>query len=238
MLSLNISPRTKWRTSEKIALQILESLGYDIVDTHYKITITGIDIAEIDAIVIDRKTGDKYAVEIKAGRLDVNGIRQALVNAMLVKARPLILCRGYADEAAKILAERLNIKVIELSDQLLVDVDELENLIKTAIDEVIEKYVDLLLENPNKLKPQYYEIVSAIAYSRNIVEASEKLGLNIRELIRKINELKENNIIPRSLKTYRDVKRYLKIQLLKQRYTTLLSELENILNKMKRNQGG
>ncbi len=227
---MNISPKTKWRTSEKIALQILESLGYNVIDTHYKITITGIEIAEIDAIAVDKNTGDKYAVEIKAGRIDVNGIRQAFVNAMLVEAKPLIVCRGYADEAARILAEKLNIKVIELSDQFLVDADELENIVKTAIDEVIEKYIDLLFEPTRKLKPQYYEIVKAVAYSRNIVEASEKLGLNIKDLVKKINELKENNIIPRNLKTYKEVKRYLKIQLLKQKYTALLSELENVLN--------
>ncbi len=235
---MNISPKTKWRTSEKIALQILESLGYNIVDTHYKITITGIEIAETDAIVVDRDTGEKYAVEIKAGRIDVNGIRQAFVNAMLVEAKPLIICRGYADEAARILAEKLNIKVIELSDQFLVDADELENLVKTAVNEVIEKYIDLLFEPTRKLKPQYYEIVKAIAYSRNIVEASEKLGLDIKDLVKKINELKENNIIPRNLKTYKEVKRYLKIQLLKQKYVALLSELENVLNSTGKGQGG
>ena len=238
MSHLNISPKTKWRTSERIALQILESLGYNIVDTHYRVSITGIEIAEIDAIAVDRSTGDKYAVEIKAGRIDVNGIRQAFVNAILVGAKPLIVCRGYADEAARILAEKLNVRVIELSDQFLVDADELENIIKTAIDEVIEKYIDLLFEPIHKLKPQYYEIARAIAYSRNIVEASEKLGLDIKGLVKKINELKENNIIPRNLKTYKEVKRYLKIQLLKQKYTALLSELENAFNNIGKDQGG
>lgn len=235
---MSISPKTKWRASEKIALQILESLGYNIVDTHYKITITGVEIAETDAIAVDKNTGEKYAIEIKAGRIDVNGIRQALVNAMLIDAKPLIICRGYADEAARVLAEKLNIKVIELSDQFLVDADELENLVRIAIDEVIEKYVDLLFEPIHKLESQHYEIIKAIAYSRNIAEASEKLGLNIKDLVGKIKELKENNIIPRNLKTYREIRRYLKIQLLKQKYVALLSELENALNYMRKNQGG
>ena len=228
---MNISPKTKWRTSERIALQVLETMGYEVIDTHYKIVITGIEIAEIDVIVVDKKTNEKYAVEVKAGRIDVNGLRQALVNAMLVNAKPLVACRGYADEAARILAEKLDIKVIELTDQLLVDVDELENIVKTAVEEVIEKYIDILFETTIKLKPQHYEVIEALATSKNIVEAAERLGYNVKELIKKISELKENNIIPRNLKTYRDIRRYLKIQLLKQKYLALLSEIDKLLSK-------
>jgi len=227
---LGISPKSKWRASERIALQMLETLGYDIIDTHYKIIISGVEVAEIDAIAVDKETSEKYAVEIKAGRIDVNSIRQALVNAMLVGAKPLIVCRGYADEAARVLVENLNIRVIELSDQFLIDADELENIVKAALDEVIEKYIDMLFETDYKIKPQYYEIVKTIAYSKNIIEASERLGLSIKEVVKKINEMKNSNIIPRKLKSYQDIKRYLRIQLLKQKYLAILSEIEKILS--------
>ncbi|MCC6053108.1 MAG: recombinase RecB, partial [Desulfurococcaceae archaeon] len=63
-----LSSKRRGLASERIAIGVLEDMGFRIVETGKKIVINNTEIGEIDAIVEDQ-SGEKYAVEVKAGRL-------------------------------------------------------------------------------------------------------------------------------------------------------------------------
>jgi predicted RecB family endonuclease len=111
----SISARRRWLSSERIAQEVLETIGFKILETRKKIILNDIEIGEVDAIAVDDK-GTLYAVEVKAGKADITGVRQAYINALLLNAKPVIVCKGFADDAAKELAEKLGVQVIQLSD--------------------------------------------------------------------------------------------------------------------------
>ena len=90
---LTISSSRRWRSSERIALGFLEEMGYRIIETRKRIKIHGIEVSEIDAIVED-EDGNRYGVEIKAGRIDVTGIRQAYVNAIIASVKPMVIAKA------------------------------------------------------------------------------------------------------------------------------------------------
>ncbi|MEM4717543.1 MAG: restriction endonuclease [Desulfurococcaceae archaeon] len=214
-MSSSLSSKRRSTASEKIAIGVLEELGYKVLETSKKISINGIEVGEIDAIAIDQ-SGEQYAVEVKAGRIDVSGIRQAYVNALLVGCKPLVVSKGFSDDAAKELAEKLNVKVIQLSDVFLVESEELYIVIREIIEETLTDYLEVFYGfNPN-VKQEYLQILEAISRSPTISEAAEKLGLEVSGLAKKIDELKRLGIIPRWATKYNTVKQV--SQLLIQRH--------------------
>jgi predicted RecB family endonuclease len=173
--------KVRWLASEKIALRLLEKKGFRVVEVRRKINIDGVDVGEVDAVVIDDK-GERYAVEIKAGRIDVHGIRQAVVNAMILGAKPLIVCKGYADDAAETLARKLNVTVITYEDVFLVDSEELEFIVETATLEALSEVLELIFSPNIKIKPGDIEKLRAIANSSDIFEAAKMLNTTTKEL--------------------------------------------------------
>ncbi|MEM2512068.1 MAG: endonuclease NucS, partial [Ignisphaera sp.] len=134
--STGISARRRWISSEKIAQEVLENLGFKILETRKKIILNNIEVGEIDAIALD-ENGDAYAVEVKAGKADITGIRQAYINALLLNVKPIIVCKGFADDAARELAEKLGVRVIQLSDLFLVESEELNIIVREVIEETL-----------------------------------------------------------------------------------------------------
>ncbi len=181
--------KVRWLASEKIALRLLEEKGFRVVEVRRKISIDGVDVGEVDAVVIDDK-GERYAVEIKAGRIDVHGIRQAVVNAMILGAKPLIVCKGYADDAAEALARKLNVTVITYEDVFLVDSEELEFIVETATLEALSEVLELIFSPNIRIKPGDIEKIRAIAYSSDIFEAAKTLSTTPKELALFIKELR------------------------------------------------
>ncbi|MEL9991815.1 MAG: endonuclease NucS [Thermoproteus sp.] len=116
---------------ETFVLDLLPSLGLTPLAHRYKIMRGGVEVGEVDVLAED---ADKklYAVEIKAGKVDVSGIRQAYINAKLLEAKPVVVCRGYADESAKKLAEELGVEVIILPDYVFLSIDELVGALTSA----------------------------------------------------------------------------------------------------------
>lgn len=121
---------------EKFVVDMLPSLGLYPKAVRYKIYREGVEVGEIDILATDEK-GELYAVEVKAGKVDITGIRQAYVNAKLVGAKPLVIARGYADEGAKLLAEELNVDVILLPDYIYLSIDDLYNALSNAIARIL-----------------------------------------------------------------------------------------------------
>lgn len=192
--------------SERIAMGVLEEMGFKVIDLNKKIIINGVEVGEIDALVSDQ-SGEQYAVEIKAGRIDVSGIRQAYINAMLVGAKPLVVAKGFADEAARELAERLGVRVIQLSDVFLVDSEELYVIMREVIEETLTDYLEVFYSFSPGLKPEHLQLLEAIAESSSIDEASERLGVDPASLAKRIEDLRRAGILPRWASKYNTVKR-------------------------------
>ncbi|RLG82719.1 MAG: recombinase RecB [Thermoprotei archaeon] len=220
-----VSAKRRWRSSERIALEFLESLGYKVIETRKKVKVNGIEIGEVDAIVVDEQ-GNKYAVEIKAGRIDVSGLRQAYVNAELLGLKPLVVAKGFADESAAALAERLGIKVIQLSDYFLVEAEELENIVREAIGSIIVDTINLLaLSKP--LTPEDKEFLEKLVSSITISDLASKTNLTINDVAKKIKFLQNKGIIPKSAKSFNMIRYYASISLLKQKLLELFEIMKS-----------
>jgi predicted RecB family endonuclease len=83
-----------------------------------------VEVGEVDILAVDGD-GNTYAVEVKAGKIDISGIRQAYINAKLIGAKPLVIARGYAEEGARELARELGVEVVLLPDYVFLSVDDL-----------------------------------------------------------------------------------------------------------------
>jgi len=212
-----VSAKRRWRSSERIALEFLESLGYKVIETRKKVKVNGIEIGEVDAIVVDEQ-GNKYAVEIKAGRIDVSGLRQAYVNAELLGLKPLVVAKGFA--------ERLGIKVIQLSDYFLVEAEELENIVREAISSIIVDTINLLaLSKP--LTPEDKEFLEKLVSSITISDLASKTNLTINDVAKKIKFLQNKGIIPKSAKSFNMIRYYASISLLKQKLLELFEIMKS-----------
>ena len=227
---MTLSPKQKWRSSENIAIGILAKLGYNVVASHYKIIEEGIEIGEIDFLA--EKEGELYAIEVKAGRADITSIRQIYVNSQLINAKPLIIARGYADEAAEKLAQKLNVNLIPFSEYITIETEELDVIIGTAITRSFEHLLDLIFSEI-KMPPEYIDIAKTIAETNNIIEAAKKLNLSIKDLTRKLREMKEKNIIPKHARDYRTIKLLFKIYFYKYKVEALLNELNKLVEELK-----
>ena len=187
--------RRRWLASERIAFRMLEEQGFRILATHQKLVVDGVEVGEADAIAIG-PDGSKYVVEVKAGRLDVHGVRQAYTNALILDAKPLVVAKGFADDAAKALADRLGVKVIPLEDVFLVDAEELEDIVYTAAMEAVAEVATILL-NPPTVPPHAIPQLEAIAVSSNIIEAAKRLGIRPSDLREVVDMLKSSTQLAR-----------------------------------------
>lgn len=230
--TIQLSTRRRWLASEKIALDTLEKLGYKVIETRKKIVLNGIEVGEVDIVATD-SNGNIYAIEVKAGKADISGIRQAYVNAFLINAKPLIICKGFADDAAKELAEKLNVLVIQLSDIFLIESEELNIIVRDVVEETLTEYLELFYGfNPN-IKQEHIEILNAIYLSSTIDEAAEKLSLDIPMLMKKLDDLKRLGVIPKWAKKYNSIKRVAQILIQRQYMISALEESKKLIDMMK-----
>jgi len=75
-----------------------EEVGCNILDTMLLILIINdADVSGVDAIV--ERSRQEYSTEIKAGGIDVNGIRRAYVNTLLLGPKPVVAAEGFDDNS-------------------------------------------------------------------------------------------------------------------------------------------
>jgi predicted RecB family endonuclease len=234
-MSSGLSAKRKWLSSERIALSVLEEQGFRVLETNKKIVLNNIEVGEVDALVQDSE-GSVYAVEVKAGRLDVSGVRQAYVNAMLANAKPLVVAKGFSDDSARELAERLGVRVILLSDVFLVESEELYSMMREAVEEALADYLEVLYGYSTRVEGRDLEVLKAVSSSTDIAEAAGRLGLEPGELASRLNELKRRGVIPRWATRYTTVRRVAQVIVEKQTLTGLIEEarrLEETLRRLK-----
>jgi predicted RecB family endonuclease len=228
----SISARRRWLSSERIAQEVLETIGFKILETRKKIILNDIEIGEVDAIAVDDK-GTLYAVEVKAGKADITGVRQAYINALLLNAKPVIVCKGFADDAAKELAEKLGVQVIQLSDVFLVESEELNIVVRDVIEETLTEYLELFYSFNPYIKPDYIEILQTIYATSTADEAAEKLGIDVATLMKKIDDLRKIGVIPKWAKKYSTIKRIAQLVIQKQSLASALDESKKLVENIK-----
>ena len=184
-------PKFRGVSLENIAEEVLARRGFRIVSKRYRIKVEGVDIAEVD--ILAEKDGERYAVEVKAGRVSVTDLRQVYANAVLLKAKPLIVCRDFSDEAARKTAELLGVEVLFLPEFLVfVTPEELVYSVKSAVKEVL---LELLTLPQVELSSEDVRVLKAIAEADSFRDAAVKLGMEISELGRRVAELRKKRVL-------------------------------------------
>ena len=222
----------RWRSSERIAFRTLEDMGFEILETHKRLTIDGVDVAEVDAVARG-PDGEMYAVEVKAGRIDVTAVRQAYSNAALLGYKPLIVGRGFADEAAELTARKLGVRVVLLPDAFLTDIDELEKSVEEAIWTILERVFEAV-DAASSLRPEDYRLLSALAESESLSQLAEKLGVGEREAARLLASARKKGIIPRGLRGFTALRGYAKLATILLKLRGLVDTLESSIEKLEK----
>lgn len=161
-------------SSERIAKDILEKMGFKVLEFRKRIVAHGVEVGEAD-LIAESPSGEKFCVEVKAGKASVNDLRQAYSNAKLLGLKPMIICKGFHDLAAEAVAKELGVEVLELPQfYMLLELEDLEYVVRQAVREVLEDLEPI----PSFIKVSKGELkaLKALASSSSWEEANEKLG--------------------------------------------------------------
>lgn len=184
-------------SSERIGRGILERMGFQILEARKRVTINGVEVAEID-VVAKSPEGDVYSVEVKAGRIGVSDVRQVYTNAQISGLKPMIICKGYADAAAELTAKQLGVKVLEIPDfYALLEPEDLELMVRQAVQDALDDYEPIALLSDLKLTMDDVKVLKAIALSPAVDIAAKTLGVTVNEVTRSIASLRNRGILTR-----------------------------------------
>jgi predicted RecB family endonuclease len=179
------------RASVEIAKRVLEKRGYTVIDENARIRLNGLEVGEID-LLARGPSGELLAVEVKAGGIGVSELKQLYVNALILNAKPVAVARSASDEA-RALASRLGIELVELSDLLTVDEEELYNVVKSAVEDAL---FELLTALPAVSDDRIARLLEAVAQGENLEQAARIMGLETGELEKSLGELRRSGLLP------------------------------------------
>lgn len=163
---------------EDYVAELLSRLGFKVVGRRVKVTINGIEVGEVDMVAVD-DSGNRYAVEVKSGKVDVSAVRQAYVNAKVLNAKPLIVSRGYSNDSSKALANELNVQVINLEDAVVLTVDELRTVVESVIYEAIGDLINTIFSLASKsCNENIRTMMNAVLECNDWNCVCNKLGVN------------------------------------------------------------
>ncbi|MBO3768039.1 MAG: YraN family protein [Candidatus Brockarchaeota archaeon] len=132
----------KGLSTEDIAISILESLGYSVLERRKQVVVNNVNVAEIDIVARDQE-GNLLAIEVKSGKASVTDIRQVFSNSKLINAKPLLICKGFSDSSAISLASELGISYLLLPEYYLFTFEDFKEIAKEIIYEVLSIYLSL-----------------------------------------------------------------------------------------------
>lgn len=186
---------------EDYVAELLSRFGFRIIDRRVKVMSNGVEVGEVDLLAED-ECGNRYSIEVKSGKVDVSGVRQAYTNAKLINAKPLIVARGFSNDSSRALAEELGVRVIELEESVVLKPDELRSTIESAIYSVIDELANALVTILSM--GEMSNIADAINQCSDWGCVCSKLGLSGDECGRWISELKDKlGLKSSSLRTLR-----------------------------------
>jgi len=226
------SPKARGRSSERIARGVLEKLGYKILETKKKIILDQSEAFEVDILAISPE-GEKYCVEVKAGKAGVSDVRKVYADSKILGFKPMLICKGFSDEAAEAVAKKLGVKMIRLSEYyILLEPEELEIVVRTAIQDVLKEYGFYPLPPWETIGENEWKVIEAIARSESFEEVVKTLNLSAEELGKEIGALRDSGVFPHKGRSFEDLRRH--SQQLIQRYSLVhrLEEIENLLRRI------
>jgi predicted RecB family endonuclease len=231
-------------SSERVAVGILERMGFKVLDTRKKIVKDGVEVGEVD-IIASSPEGEFYAVEVKAGKASVSDVRQAYTSALLLGMKPLMICKGFADAAAETVAKELDVKVLAIPEYyMLLEVEELELAVRSALQESSDELgPPIPLPYGEKLTREDLKLLKVVISSNSMEEAASKLKLTIQEVWRRVNGLRSRGIIKGSWsfeKLKLQAKRVLAYKELEDRLKRIerrLGRVEQTLEELRRKMG-
>ena len=189
---------------EDYVAELLSRLGFRVMDRRVKVTSNGVEVGEVDLVVED-ECGNRYSVEVKSGKVDVSGVRQAYTNAKLINAKPLIVARGFSNDSSKALAEELGVRVIELEEAIVLKPDELRTAVESAVYGLIEEVADALTALMSNQRGMG-EVMDAIAQCSDWSCVCGRLRLSEGECGKWISELRsELGLKASSIRTLRAI---------------------------------
>lgn len=165
--------------SERIAEEILKNIGFEILEKNKEIEVGGKKVAEVD--IVARAPKDLYAVEVKAGKVDVSSVRQAFANAKLLNAVPMVIGSGWANEEARLVAEELGVKYLMLCDLYVCERDELYSVVRSAVEDVISALIEKVEPDPEACKALEGEL------SRELLKKYGVKGMKMTRAILKLS---------------------------------------------------
>lgn len=183
-------------SSERVAIGILERMGFRALDFRKKIVKEGVEVGEVDIVALS-PSEELYAVEVKAGKASVSDIRQAYTSALLLGMKPMIVCKGFADAAAETVAKELDVKVLAIPEYyMLFEVEDLELAVRAAMQDAIDELgPPILLPYGEKLTRRDLKYMKAIAESTSVEEAASKLKVTVGDVWRYVNNLRSRGIL-------------------------------------------
>lgn len=209
---------------------MLESRGFSIIATNYRITSKGERIAEID--IVAEKDNETYAIEVKSGKANLTSIRQIYANARLAGYKPILICKK-SDVATREAAGKLGVELLEFSEyHLLLEPEELEAIVKKCMEEVVEAYG--LLPSP-PLDDASLEVLRALRRAEDFSHAAAALGVDEKELGRTLSELSKRGILPSRSLSFKDLKKYCMSVLARHEMLTKLEKIERDIEELKNN---
>ena len=230
---MTISPRpgVRGRSSERIAKGVLERLGYKILETNKIVTVDEARAFEVDILAVNSE-GEKYCVEVKTGQAGVSDVRQVFADSKILGLKPMLICKGFANDAAEAVARELQVGMIRLSEYyILLEPEELETIVRTAVQDVLDQYGFYPLPPWEVIREEDWRVMRAIAETESFQDAVQLLDLSVEELGQRIGVLRDSGVFPRRGQNFVDLKMYSR-QLL-QRYS-LRQRLEMIENQLRR----
>jgi len=228
-------PRVKGTSSERIARGVLERLGYKILETNKIVVVDKAEAFEVDIVALSPE-GEKYCVEVKAGRAGVSDVRQVFADSKVLGLKPILVCKGFADEAAEAVSKELDVRMIKLSEfYVLLEPEELEVVVRSAMRDVLDEYGLYPLPLWEAIKEEDWRVIEGIAEAENFEEAAQHLHLSVEELGHRIGDLRKKGIFPEKGQTFADIKWH--SQQLIQRHSVIrrLDKIENRLRKLNAN---
>ncbi|ABU81664.1 restriction endonuclease [Ignicoccus hospitalis] len=162
--------------SERLAEEVLRSMGFEVVSVNAPVKVGDKEVAEVDLLV--KPPPGPLAVEVKSGKVDVSAVRQAYANAKAIGAEPMVMGSGWANEEAKLLADKLGVKYLMFEDVMVASKEELYDVVKGAVTEVLVRFI-------NSLYPD--ERACVIAEAGSLEEAEKALGKEeLRKLLKRM----------------------------------------------------
>ncbi|MFP3951748.1 MAG: hypothetical protein ACLFVP_06395 [Candidatus Bathyarchaeia archaeon] len=203
-----IGGKIKGRSSEEIARGVLEELGYKILDTNKMVSFQESEAFEVD-IVVEGPDDKRYCVEVKSGEVGVSDVRHAFANGEALGMEPLLVSKGFANDAASALAEELGVVLVRLGEYYsLLEPEELQVVLKTAIKQVLDEYGFYPLPSRASLSEEDWEMLNSLAESESFQNLEGITDLDSQELGWRLGELRDKGVLPRKSQSLQELRNH------------------------------